>query len=527
MSSVEKATKRVLLPLSTRAILTSSLGGFAFGYDMCVLVVARAFITEDLSLTTSQAELIVSLLMVGAAFSSIAAGPVVNRFGPNATIRMSCALFIVSSIILAMAPSYGFILLGRIFVGLAIGLSGSSASLYATEMSETSKRGAMVSLYELMICLGGTGSILISGIFTHVEHGWRYMMGLTAVAPFFQMTLLCFMPESPQWVFERYGKQEAVKILHRIHPSPRGEEDESRSESLFEEYIVDNSEKDDSSIESGEPVVREGIHISQVLKAMVWWPAPESKKQVDATREQSLQLVNGERRSEPSPLQALSVYDSQGSTVTRSDVKRLYIAIGVALAQIFTGCSAVYHYSGTLLSPNELSDTPLLAEAATTVAKFAGVLLSMILTDRAFGRRVLLEIGTASLFVTLVGFAVFFSRIPDDVQHYTTTQQLVIDVLTIVYVFAWALSWAPLMWVVITEVLPVKIRSAGVGITLFIFWIASTATHSTLLTLFDAVGKSWTFGIYAIFSALSLLFVHVLVPETRGKTFAEIDAEFN
>ena len=96
-------------------------------------------------------------------------------------------------------------------------------------------------------------------------------------------------------------------------------------------------------------------------------------------------------------------------------------------------------------------------------------------------------------------------------------------IILLVYVACYSLSISPLFWLMSAEVFPNQLRGAGASASTVANWNANLLITVTFLSLINAVGKSWTFWIYAIFAALAIVFIARFVPETRGHRLESID----
>lgn len=163
-----------------------------------------------------------------------------------------------------------------------------------------------------------------------------------------------------------------------------------------------------------------------------------------------------------------------------------------------------------------------MAEAAVAFAKLLGVLLSFVIVDKC-GRKLLLVSGTIImlschfLFATLFAFA-------DAEKSQVVQWTLLVNLL--LFIIAWNVSWAPLMWVLCAEILPSEHRSRGMGLTLAAFWMSAAVVNSSLLSLLSALSPPGTFLLFGCLSTCSAFFVHFFIPETKGKTLGEISALF-
>lgn len=416
--------------------LFSALSGFLFGYDLCVIVVAIEEIVADLYLNTSEKETVVSLVMIGAAIGSVIAGEACDRIGRRASILATSVLFLAGGFIMALAQSLLMLLCGRLIVGLAVGASGPCVSIYLSEIAEPKFRGVLVTVNELLLCVGCFVSVAVSSVFIPLEHGWRYMLGITAVPALIQLLGMPCLPKSP--VYRR------------------------------------NADRLSEDLSKQQPIDASGNSFS------VLW--------------------NSIRKC-------------------RSYRKRFLISLGIASGQAFTASNAVLYFSRSILDGAGVSD-PLTAELGIAAAKLIGVSIALLISDRV-GRRTLLLWGSVVMCLCHVSLAVLFLGSLDTQQ----TQTPFVIVLHL-FIFAWNISWAPMMWLVCSEILPDKLRSAGMGLSLAVYWLCSFVVNQSILSLFESIGKTGSFVLYAGTTFCALVFVHLYVPETKGRSLDEISLLF-
>ncbi|KAE8878164.1 hypothetical protein PF005_g14071 [Phytophthora fragariae] len=207
--------------------------------------------------------------------------------------------------------------------------------------------------------------------------------------------------------------------------------------------------------------------------------------------------------------------------------KRVMFCVAIAFCHILTAANAMLYYSSYILDELQTGNShpvsPLSKEVWVGIAKLAGVCTAVAVVDR-LGRRPLLLIGTSLMFICHFVFALCFWSLS------ATHSELVQNIgewNLYAFIFAWNLSWAPLMWVVCSELLPDEFRSIGMGLTFGMFWLGSALVNQTLLSVFHAFGTGNAFLLYTTLTTGSLAFVFFKVPETTGLTFEQIALLFN
>jgi SP family galactose:H+ symporter-like MFS transporter len=193
----------------------SALSGLLFGYDTGVISGAILFVQEDFRLTTFQEEVVVSAVLLGAMIGALIGGRLADRFGRRKILIYVAVLFMIGAIGTALAPSTTWLSIGRMVVGVAIGIASFTAPLYISEISPADVRGKLVSLNQLMITVGIVCSYLADYALAGVR-GWRLMFGLAAIPAIILLVGLFFVPESPRWLMSRLSRDHARAVLARI-----------------------------------------------------------------------------------------------------------------------------------------------------------------------------------------------------------------------------------------------------------------------------------------------------------------------
>jgi sugar porter (SP) family MFS transporter len=193
----------------------AALGGLLFGYDTGVISGALIFIRTQFALTTFQQELVVSVVLVGAAIAALSGGRLADIFGRRAMLLVTAAIFIAGAMVCAAAPSLNFLVIGRLIVGVGIGLATSTVPIYISEVSPPQSRGWQVSLFQLAITIGILAAYLVDYAFSG-SGSWRWMLGLAFVPGAILGLGMIGMPESPRWLAEHGESQRAREVLQRI-----------------------------------------------------------------------------------------------------------------------------------------------------------------------------------------------------------------------------------------------------------------------------------------------------------------------
>jgi len=191
------------------------------------------------------------------------------------------------------------------------------------------------------------------------------------------------------------------------------------------------------------------------------------------------------------------------------------VGIGLAIFQQITGINTIIYYVPTILrmSGYPSAKTAILGAAIVGVANVLITLVSMALVDR-LGRRFLLLLSTAGmgLSLTLIGAAF----------HYKATGNVVFYEV-IGYIISFGIGLGPVMWLLISEIYPTKIRGKAMSIATLSVWGANWLVAGTFLSLLDHAGPAKTFWLYACLCVAAFVFCYAFVPETKGRSLEQIE----
>ncbi|MCM2466243.1 sugar porter family MFS transporter [Methanoculleus oceani] len=193
----------------------AAVAGILFGFDTGVISGAILFINEEFSLTSVTTEVAVSAVLMGAIIGALFGGPLSDRVGRRSSILAASLIFIVGTFVVVLSPLFSIFIVGRILIGIAIGVASFVAPLYISEIAPESIRGALVSLNQLLITVG----ILIAygvNYYFAAAGDWRAMF-LAGVIPGTVLFIGMFlMPRSPRWLMFVNRRDAAAKVLQKI-----------------------------------------------------------------------------------------------------------------------------------------------------------------------------------------------------------------------------------------------------------------------------------------------------------------------
>lgn len=197
--------------------LIAAISGLLFGYDTGVISGALQFISGEFQIkSTSLKEFIVSAVPIGALIGAILSSLSSAWLGRRLTILATSVLFILGALITATAISPTFVIIGRLLMGFAVGLSAMVVPMYLSEVSPAAIRGTVVFLFQLTITLGLLAAFIVNYLYAGTGD-WRTMFTLALIPSFILGIGMLFMPRSPRWLFLKGRFEEAKAVLHKLH----------------------------------------------------------------------------------------------------------------------------------------------------------------------------------------------------------------------------------------------------------------------------------------------------------------------
>jgi sugar porter (SP) family MFS transporter len=194
---------------------TAALCGLLFGYDTGVISGALLFLKNDFGLTAFQQGVVTSAVLAGAAAGAGFSGRLTDHFGRRRMVIAVAVLFFLASLLTGFAPDVTWLIVGRVLVGLAIGICSYAGPLYISEIAPASRRGALVSLNQFLITVGILVSYLADYLLAPGEH-WRWMFGIAAIPAVILWAGMLVLPESPRWLIQRGEHAAAREVLARV-----------------------------------------------------------------------------------------------------------------------------------------------------------------------------------------------------------------------------------------------------------------------------------------------------------------------
>lgn len=207
--------------------LLGALAGLMFGLDIGVISGAEQFIKADFGISDTMLEHIVSWMMLGAAVGAVAGGWMAKSMGRKRSLLLGSFIFVVASVLCGVAWSVPVLLIGRLILGVSIGMLSFTAPIYLAEIAPENIRGSMVSFYQLMITIGILVAYLSDLAFSY-SGNWHWMLGIIAIPGALFFIGIFSLPDSPRWLMMRGRKEEATRVLLRLRGNPKIVEQEEK-----------------------------------------------------------------------------------------------------------------------------------------------------------------------------------------------------------------------------------------------------------------------------------------------------------
>jgi sugar porter (SP) family MFS transporter len=505
-----------------RVALIVALGGFLMGFDASVISGVVKFIEPQFDLTKIQLGWAVSSLTLLATLAMLMAGPVSDRVGRRTVLKWAAILFSISAIGSALAPNFAMLVIARMIGGIGVGASLIIAPVFIAEISPPDRRGQLVSFNQLNIVLGISVAFFTNYLIVKLgsseagwvetlgiaRYNWRWMLGLETLPALLYFVALFFVPRSPRWLMMKGKTEEAKDVLMRANEREAAERE-----------FTNISE----SLESGSDTKK--VPIRELFK-----PA--------------LRMV-------------------------------LIIGLGVAVLQQITGINSVFFYAPMIFEQSGIGTDAAFSQAILVgLTNLAFTIVAILFIDR-FGRKFLLGIGLAGIaifmFILAAGFNsatyslsgevietlsdkidkeklypiqdeiydsdVKFKDKLNEILGSSTVKEfeseLIAGAITnnpwliligiLGFVASFAVSIGPVMWVLFSELFPNWIRGLAISFVGFINSLVSFSVQLVFPWELATLGTAGTFLIYGIFGALGLVFVLIMVPETKGKSLEELE----
>ncbi|MFJ9926534.1 MULTISPECIES: sugar porter family MFS transporter [Streptomyces] len=442
----------------------AAMGGFLFGYDSSVINGAVEAIRDRYDIGPAALAQVIAIALIGCAIGAATAGRIADRIGRIRCMQIAAVLFTISAVGSALPFALWDLAFWRIIGGFAIGMASVIGPAYIAEVAPPAYRGRLGSFQQAAIVVGIAISQLVNwGLLNAAGGNQRgHLMGLEA----WQVMLGVMVIPAILYGMLSLAIPESPRFLLSVGKRERAKE-------ILAEVEGKNIDLDK--------------RVADIEHAM-----------------------KSEHRS--------TFKDLLGGGFFFKPI--VWVGIGLSVFQQFVGINVAFYYSSTLWQSVGVDPTQSFFYSFTTsIINIVGTVIAMIFVDR-IGRKPLALIGSAGMTVGLALEAWAFSYHLVD-GKLPATQGWVALIAAHVFVLFFALSWGVVVWVMLGEMFPNKIRAAALGVAAAAQWIANWAITASFPSLADW-NLSVTYVIYTVFAALSIPFVLKFVKETKGKALEEM-----
>ncbi|WP_139958312.1 sugar porter family MFS transporter [Flavicella sediminum] len=463
MIKLEKLNLKYILMIST----ISALGGLLFGYDWVVIGGAKPFYERYFNISDIPAlqGWAMGSALIGCIFGAMVAGKITERFGRKKPLGLAALLFLVSAGGTGWFNDFDLFIVFRIIGGFGIGLASTISPLYIAEVAPSNYRGRLVSLNQLAIVIGILAAQVIN--FLIADPVTEGMSTIEMVNSWNGQT-------GWRWMFwaELVPATLFFVLIFCIPESPRW---------LSSNNQVEASKKILAIIGGNDYAEKVQNQIGLALK--------------DTVEKVSLKkLFTGKNR------------------------KLVFIGIILAFIQQWCGINVVFNYAEEIFANAGYGVSDALFNIILTgVVNLVFTLLAMQVIDK-WGRKKLWLLGSLGLMILyiLIGLFYFFEL-----------KGFVLVVLVVIAIAIYALTLAPVFWVLVSEIFPNRIRGAALSLTTTALWIACFMLTYSFPSLNNILGAFGTFWVYSGICLVSFLYVKFKIPETKNKTLEELEDIFD
>lgn len=442
-----------------------ALGGLLFGYDWVVIGGAKPFYEQFFNIAHSPRlqGWAMSCAIVGCLIGASLSGLLSGKYGRKRLLIVAAFIFTLSAVGTGASNYFAVFIVFRIIGGVGIGLASTISPMYIAEVTPADIRGRFVSLNQLTIVLGILAAQLTN---------WQIAQPIPA--DYKDIDILNSWNGQMGWRWMFWAEAVPAGLFFILM------------------FLVPESPR---------------------------WLA---KRGNESKVKQILSKIGGAGFAHQEYLNIRETLSNDHSRINFRDLlkpglrKVLIIGIVLAVFQQWSGINVIFNYAEEVFKAAGFTVSDILFNIVITGVINVVFTFVAIYTVDKLGRRALMLIGSGGLAFayTLIGGAYFFN-----------ISGLTLLVLVLLAIATFAMSLGPVVWVVISEIFPNRIRGAAMGIATFALWSGCFILTYTFPLLNKALGASGTFWLYGIICIAGLIFVYRKLPETKGKSLEEIEHE--
>ena len=459
---------RVNMAFIALIVAVATIGGFMFGYDSGVINGTQDGLEAAFNLSALGTGFNVGAILLGCAFGAFAAGRLADAVGRRTVMQIAAVMFIISAVWAGAADSSAHFIIARFIGGLGVGAASVLSPAYISEVTPASIRGRLSSVQQIMIITGLTGAFVANYALAKTAGGStaEFWLGYPAW----------------RWMFWLQVVPAAIYFLAllAIPESPR--------------FLV---------------VKKKDVQAEAVLSKLFGQGAGARK----------VAEIRASLAADHKPRFA-DLLDP----ATRKVRPIVWAGLILAVFQQLVGINIVFYYGAVLWQSVGFSENDALQiNILSGVLSIAACLGAVAVIDK-IGRKPLLLIGSAGMFVTLAVVAWCFSKavMVDGSLHLDDQTGLTALIAANAYVVFFNLSWGPVMWVMLGEMFPNQMRGSALAVAGFAQWIANFAISVSFPWMAATLGLVVTYGFYAVSALTSFFLVQAWVKETRGRELEDM-----
>lgn len=450
--------------------VVAAMGGFLFGYDTAVISGTIAQVSQLFELDALQQGWYVGCALVGSIVGVLFAGILSDKFGRKLTMIISASLFSVSALGCAVCADFTQLVLYRIIGGVGVGVVSIVSPLYISEVAVAKYRGRLVSLYQLAVTIGFLGAYLVNyQLLTWSEAG--ALSGAPLLDKFFISEVwrgMLGMETIPALMF--------FIIIFFIPESPR--------------WLI----------------VRGQENRAMNILERIYGSATEAAGQLDETKS----VLTEESSSEWSMLLKPGI------------MKAVVIGVSIAMLGQFMGVNAVLYYGPSIFENAGLSGgDSLFYQILVGLVNTLTTVLALVIIDKV-GRKKLVYYGVSGMIVSLILIGLYFLF-----GETLGISSLFLLAFFLFYVFCCAVSICAVVFVLLSEMYPTKVRGLAMSIAGFALWVGTYLIGQLTPWMLQNLTPVGTFFLFALMCVPYMLIMWKLVPETTGKSLEEIEKYWN
>jgi sugar porter (SP) family MFS transporter len=443
--------------------LVSAMGGLLFGYDWVVIGGAKPFYERFFDITNSPylQGWAMSSALIGCLFGALSSGYFSDRFGRKLPLIIAAALFTIAAIGTGAASQFTLFIIYRLIGGLGIGLASAISPMYIAEISPAEMRGRLVSINQLTIVIGILAAQVVNFLIAE-----KVPAGST-----------------DEFILQSWNGQTGWRWMFWAGTVP------ALLFFIFSFFIPESPRF--------------------LAKSGNWKVANATLEKIGGT-EYAIQ-------EQKEIAETLHGTDSKVDwNVLKSKKIRPVLVLGIVLAvfQQWCGINVIFNYAEEIFTSAGYSVGDMLFNIVITgTVNLIFTFLAMRMVD-SWGRRKLMLLGS-------IGLAVIYFML--GTSYFFELKGLAILVLVMVAIATYAMTLAPITWVVLSEIFPNSIRGTAMAIATTALWIACFVLTYTFPILNKLLHASGTFWLYGLICFLGFLFILKKLPETKGKSLEEIE----